>query len=328
MPYSRRKLLRDGALSCLAGAVSTSATLIGGCKPHTQEDTHPRSESALKQRSDFGTGIRIFFIGSWLFTPDPDYADNSKVLALSLDLEPTKHKFPYGKYKTNLDAGPFLKVTGSGKPHIVTVDTTSTATINSVFEQAAETQVFMWIPTVKVKPQAELFKITDLANRLMRISVPIPNRIVTADFLNNSSIYDPKGLLHSPVTSITGAPAAFIFDYQNATRLTVDFDPHFSMQGGATSDSDYHFRVVPQDCPQSQHPTTMFKNLLGNLVVWSSGSQEPSLQMTGPEVISPGKNVSYVTQDELDIPDMTQPCQKSMKTAACAGGGGAIGYTP
>jgi hypothetical protein len=323
MFYSRRKLLRDSAVSCLAGAVATSVPLMAGCKADTQ--TNPKV-AAAQVPADFGSGIRIFFIGAWLFTRDPDYADSSRILALSLDMNPVMHDFPYGKYQQGMNTtGPWLTPSGYQKSYKVTVDTTSILTITGLFKDAAEKRTFMWVPSVTIK--SDLSKIKNVDKRLMKISVPIPNQIVTSDFLEKSSVVAEPGLLHRPVSDDTGAPAAFIFDYQKAKNLSVDYDSQFSMEGGPTSASDYHFRVVPKDCPPSYHATMMFANLMHHLVEWNNA--EPVLEMSIPEKIDHGKYVpSGVTDEELDIPNSSQPCTRSMRTGACAGGGGGISTGP
>ena len=334
MSYSRRKLLRDGAVSCLASAVSTSIPLIG-CKPESQRRQSQGTPPVSRIDTAFSQGIRVFFIGAWLFTPDPDNP-SGRILALTLDLDIPMHGFPFGPYKANFNKGKDLNATGTSSKYNVLIDTTSAATVTSLFRTAAEDQTFMWIPGLKIKQDKDL---ATVSKYLRKISVPLPNRIVTADFLEGSDVSAQAGLLHRAVPSIPGAPSAFIFDYQNATTLATDFGAP-PLTAGITSDSDFHFRVVPkwdEKCPDYNHAAKMFNYLVSNLVEFN-GAQPPTLDVQNAGNVKPGSNIPKgVTDDELDIAVLPQGCNpyppgtvqgKSLKTASCAGGGGGIGSAP
>lgn len=349
MSYSRRKLLRDGAVSCLAGAVSSSVPFISSCKSNPQPEPQPKLQPAPKPTS-FSFGIRIFFIGAWLFTPDTTTdANDTRIFALSMDLDPNMHHFRYGPYKQGIK-GKDLKATGIGKPHKITIENTSSkATVTSLFQAASETQTFMWIQSLAIKADSDIGKIGHVNKRLRRISVPRPDQILTADFLDGSYIDDKSKLLHKPVPNqalgTAGAPSAFIFNYLDASKLTADFDTKNPVSGATDSSGDYHLRVVPHfsgPCNE-QHAADMFSNL-ASLIGLPQSSTIVALNVDNARQVLPGDNVPWVTADELDISQV--PCKKTaeeskshqapahpndlenLKTASCAGGGGGIGSAP
>jgi hypothetical protein len=309
MLYTRRKLIRQSAVVSLAGAASASLPFLTGCR-----------EGA------FPYGVRIFFLGAWLFGVDP--ADTSRVLAHSVDMEKPMHNYPYGPWKGgDFDKGKQLYPNPpSGQttaPYQITINGRilhQPKSTYKLFSKTASANPFMWMPAMKMKPD-----MSDLTT-VRRISTPIPTRILTCDFLDESYIYDNGHVVDSQVTIQTGAPGGFIFDYQGADSLSFSVDES-SVSGSTTSDADYHFRTVPYWPPGTGadgcHPQKMFSHQLEMLVNFGQ-SQPPTLSMNcSDNKVIPGKYVPVsVSNSELDI---SPPPLRSLTTASCAGGGGAVG---
>ena len=90
MPYTRRKLLRDSALASLVGAAGSPLTLLA------DSTRRPKREYWRTNSPTFNSGIRVFFIGGWFFTPDKQTPGN--VLAITLDMANIPHTFPHGAW--------------------------------------------------------------------------------------------------------------------------------------------------------------------------------------------------------------------------------------
>ena len=91
MFYSRRKLLRDGIVGCFAGALTSALALTG------YKSNKPSKPKTGDLPTDNSAGIEIFFVGAWIFMPDPDSPIN-RILALTIGMSNPVHHFPFGSF--------------------------------------------------------------------------------------------------------------------------------------------------------------------------------------------------------------------------------------
>ena len=92
MSYSRRDLLRDAAIVSVAGCSGYGLSFVSGC------DSEPAKPG--QRPSSFALGIRIFFVGAWIFCVDPD-SPKERIRAVSMEPACMPHWFPYGKWDPN-----------------------------------------------------------------------------------------------------------------------------------------------------------------------------------------------------------------------------------
>ncbi len=85
MNYSRRNFLRDVTRVSVGLAAGSSEPFLTGCERKTWGPENPAC---------FKPGIRIFFIGAWLFCKD--CIVNPGLLAIAQDMPRLGHSFPYG----------------------------------------------------------------------------------------------------------------------------------------------------------------------------------------------------------------------------------------
>lgn len=336
MPYTRRKLLRDSALASLAGAASSSLPFfIDGCK-HSQNHV---PQYGPNNDPKFPLGIRVFFIGAWLFCADPaPGSDPKRMLALTVDMVATPHSFPYGTWR-NFDKTSYLKpnpAIPARKDYAITLDAFNNAAsdIDTLFSVAASNCAFTYL----INPNKLIPNLSAIGIRV--ISMPIPTRIVTSDFIPKSTITgDATQLVHGSgicgaAGDTCGIAAAHIFDYQGASKLSLDTALLIDGQGDGTELQDksanFHFHTVPPVGIGTDHSICMFYNLLSLI----NGFDHNLITVQYPDTTDSAIEGPYVPlcvgDPELDIPngppsDMTPSNLYTANTASCAAGGFGVG---
>ena len=88
MKYTRRRFLHDGGRAALVMSASSSLPFVTGCchKPN------PDPMCVGDNRQAFCLGVRVFFIGAWLFFKRPR---REGILAITRDMPSMPHTFPY-----------------------------------------------------------------------------------------------------------------------------------------------------------------------------------------------------------------------------------------
>jgi hypothetical protein len=324
MQYSRRKLIRDAALASVVGAASTSLPVIRGLD-------NKQSNASCWGDPPFVSGLRVFFIGAWLFCADPSPSGDG-MLAVSLDMADMPHTFPHGPWKGDpqfdkespcLHPNPMNK---SGRtPCGMTVSdyTKNFNNVGDLFDDASKKYSFAYFKNpanLQVNLQTPGIRI---------VALPIPSRILTADLIPGASISitDPSLLEYSPGVCDSsgtkcGFAAAHILDYQGATAMIMDNS--LLLSGPATdSTGDYHFHTVPPSYAGPGHAVNMFSNLV--TLISGLGQDQISISFGNPTIkaeIGPYLP-SCVGEPELDL--LYAQGKKTMNTASCAAGGLGIG---
>jgi hypothetical protein len=329
MPYTRRKLLQQAAVASLAGAAGSSLPfLTGGKQVHAE-----RPVSGPPNPIPFGPGIRVFFIGCWLFSADPQVSGS--MLAVTLDMPDPNlhHTFPYGVWPgdSGIDANDSLcpNPAPAGSPrnaYPITVQNISTTytTASNLFQDAAANSSFLYLKNLQ-----NLLTTNYAAPGIRVISLPIPTRIVTADFIPTSSISGSGDYAFTPgPCDSSGTPcglaACHVFDYDGATSLS--FNNVLQIKASASDyTGDFHFHTVPPAKANRNHAVDMFNNLL-NVINVTPG--QLTLAISNPDLDAIAGPYIPTTVDgyELDIPQTARhPKIVTMSTASCAAGGLGLG---
>lgn len=311
MHYTRRTVLRD-ASRLFTGAVASS--------------TFPSLLSS-QPTNIWTNGIRIFFVGTWLFCPDPD---SSGLLAITDDAN-MGHTFPYGPWqKSGFDNNPSLKENHTPPGQVkknsydVTVSYAATtpnpptaASVSALFQTAQQNCGFNYV--------AQNLSPTFGKSGIRVISFPLPTRLFVAGFLPNGNISSSQYPLLG-----SGTPGmAHVFDYQQASSLSF-----MSQTTPAAQDfsANFHFHTVPQDT--TYHGPEMFAALMMDVLNVSTISLMGAEPQTGP---TPGSCLpSCFDMSELDSPGggvincpqskgKGKHTPKTKTTASCAGGGLGVG---
>ena len=272
MNYTRRQILRDTARVSAGLATSSSLPFLTGC----EQKWGPKNPSCFKP------GIRIFFIGAWLFCKDP--MSDTSMLAVTRDMECMSHTFPYGVWpgregisgSASLAENPVCSGITSADikryayPVTVPKFVSSFQKVKDLFASSSNECSFLYFENALGDLQIDFTK-----PGIRVISLPIPARIITADFPPNSTLAnrDDKHPIHCPngrsTTSISNlAASAHIFDYEGASLLTFNGDPVIS-QGSSNHKSNFHFHTVPPGYAPHDHAALMFKNLTQSFLVWT-----------------------------------------------------------
>jgi hypothetical protein len=298
MPYTRRSLLRDAALVSLAG----SPFALLGCK----KKPLPKSKSTPAY-----SGVRVFFSGSWLFCSDGNKA-NPGMYALARDMQvdpcfPNRkivpHKFPYGIWNGGDfdDTAPLLlpnpNNTGVVAPYAITLSTYSpTISVSTLFQNAHNTASFNYLVNTD---SANPMTFDDSSPGLLRISIPIPSRIVPAAFLAKAFYQQPStGPSFSPPPQSQGLATTHIFEYDQATLLTFS---QGTSQMTMQPDNHFHIHTVPSIRHTNgdvDHGPDMFLNML-QAIQWN----KKRLSESGLTLIDPTPtDIQFGTDVLADMP--------------------------
>jgi hypothetical protein len=330
MPYTRRSMLRDAALVSLAG----SPFALLGCKKKSPAITQPTPAYA---------GVRVFFSGSWIFCSDGNKA-NPGMYAMARDMQmdpdyPNRkvvpHKFPYGiwnggSFDDNADKLlPNPVTTGTTSPYTIALSGYSpTISVSTLFQNAYNSSSFNYLRNAD---SAHPMTIDVSSPGLLRISLPIPTRIVPAAFLAQA-VYQQasSGPSFPPPPQSQGLATTHIFEYDQATLLTFS---QGTSQITMQPDSHFHIHTVPDE-PHStkdvDHGPDMFLNML-QAIQWnqkrlsesglSLNDPTPTDIRFGPYVLADMPNIS---SEELEFkylhPTLTD-------LASCSGSGFGIDGT-
>ena len=326
MSYTRRRVLRDAVSVSLATAAHSAFPLL------SYGATRPPS---------FAPGVRIFFIGTWLFCQDPvkDQMGREQLLAITID-DGMGHNFPYGPWNgPSFDQGNGLSQnpTPSGPRHAYQVNVAGTSnpapSVQKLFTTAYKTCNFTYasIPAGGFPPKLN-------AGDIRVISIPLPTTLYVGNF-TSGAISSTDGANY-PITGGTAA-TAHVFEYLGGTLTYQDATlGHISLPPGQDSKAHFHFHTVPNDC--TCHGPKMFGDLINTVFPM----EKRAINLIAPCDDSKPDPGSYlpttVTDDELDILDVECPSTKTDQknrgmaakhgqkgkshmfhrtTAACAGSG-------
>jgi len=309
---SRRELLKNVSYLGVGSLVTRTMPALGACGPNPQ---------------GFQNGIRLFFIGSWLFLDDPKNPGKS-LLAVTRNLPLVSHSFPCGVWpdaggingKPSLKANPSNATADGAYPVSVGGKTNSSPSVKKLFEDAAQHYGFVYV----TNPNLDLkFTFTSKYLRIIRIQ-QLPTRIVTADIISGSSIDTQNGSY--PASSVGPLSAAHILDYENGSSLSFNGQQEIA-SGSQLHNADYHFHTVPPSGALQGHGARMLKSLLGSVTGLKSAAivipdTDPD---RGPYV------PCSVDQSELATSSrrhhQSEGAQHGLinNTASCAGGGVGVG---
>ncbi|MEI9980898.1 MAG: hypothetical protein WDN23_18215 [Edaphobacter sp.] len=283
-------------------------------------------------RPTFCPGVRVFFIGAWLFLNDPV---GKGILAITRNMPSMRHTFPYGVWPgdgggfdgtaPHLHANPSAPgVPRNAYPVTLPGFNNGFGSINDLCKDAGSNCSMSYISN----PKRDL--IPDFTSAHIRVvSVPFPTRLITAGFIKDAYVSDSdeNHPIHSPTSSKdtkSGALATtHVFEYMGASALT--FNGEQKIKSGSTGyQSDFHFHTVPPPDPDKTNPnhaSEMFANLIS-----LTGLDQTKVTLVMPHPYAKpdrGFHVpASVTNLQLEIPhDETLIGD----TASCAGGGHAIG---
>jgi hypothetical protein len=313
MIYTRRKLLRNAAnVSVAAYACSAFPVLSYGA---TQPNT-------------FDPGVRIFFIGTWVFCPN---STGDHILAVTVD-DNMGHTFPFGPWKPNTfdKNSDLVENHGSasqGRPYEVKVSgyQTKLTSVSQVFTDAASNCEFVFakIPLSNFPP-------TFKKPGIRVISIPLPSKLYTGIFSGGQISSS-----NFPV-SMKAAASAHVFEYVGGTLTYTDSSMNVSLKPVTDYNGDFHFHTVPPKC--TRHGEQMFTDLLDAIFPEAKALAvlKAACDDSNPD---PGKYLPISVTKSLDEMDMvliqcppqppTPGCIKSSNkrkpfhrtTASCAGAG-------
>ncbi len=328
MTYTRRKILADAArMSLGAAATSSSLPFLSGCCKRPKPDPMCVADN----RAEFCPGVRVFFIGAWLFCDDPI---GKGILAITRNMPDMRHRFPYGVWQGNdgfddnsrlLDANPSApNVPRNAYPVTLPAFDGGFGCIQDLFEDAGKncSMTYLANPKHDITP--------DFTSAHIRvISIPFPTRLITAGFAQDSYVMDSddKHPIHSPGNphDTKSGPVAttHIFEYIGASSLTFNGEQEIT-SGSIGYQANFHFHTVPPhalDKPDPNHPVEMFANLMSLI-----GLDTTKVKLVFPHPDAKpfrGSHVPKSVEDiELEIPYRFQIIGT---TASCAGGGHGIG---
>jgi hypothetical protein len=329
MTYTRRMVLREAARLSLGAAASTTLPFLTGCN----QKPRPDPNCIAPDMSTFCLGIRVFFIGGWLFCKDPI---GKGMLAITHDMfcQGKSHTFPYGVWQNdgNFDnsapkLSPNPTAAGSQRnAYTVTLPGFKNCfeSVTDLFSDAGTRCQMSYIgnPKQDLKP--------DFRFPLIRVvSMPFPTRLITAGFSPSSYVNDTDQghWIHSPggahATKSGEVAATHIFEYMGASSL--NFNGQQVIAAPSTDyNGDFHFHTVPPiglDQTDPTHPQEMFALLMS---IIGLDSKQIKLVMPYPAAKPKrGRNVPKCVQDlELEI---IYENGLLGNTASCAAGGHAIG---
>jgi len=338
MNYTRRRVLRDAARVSFGLAASSSLPFL----------TTSRLWGSPTP-GHFKPGIRIFFIGAWIFCKDPiATADGGEgMLAVTANFPDVCHRFPYGVWRghrdfdlnPSLSANPTCPPSQTRNAHSVVIPkyTKNRKCSRDLFcdacQDATNNNNFNFFGYSDKKHE---MCIDFTRNDIRVISLPIPTRMIVGDFVEKSYINnnDKTHPFHHRYSGDTGdddhsyaVAAAHIFEYDDAAKLQFD-DGLVIDHGSRCSHGDFHFHTVPVGHVCEDHTEKMLKNLISLISPLDSGcfslyrTAQPSGALV-PPVRGPFVPKS-VDSSELALPlkrehaTLDPDCGRIGKLASCA----------
>ncbi len=332
MNYTRRSVLRNAARISIGLAASSSLPLLSGCH-HGWGPGHPAT---------FSPGIRIFFIGAWIFCTDPL---GDQLLAVTVDMASMKHTFPYGVWpgdeginqNESLQANPSCGSPTQRNAYPVTISNfkSNYQCGGAVFSDACDNFRFNYF-------QNEGGKLSILFNTpgIRVVSFPFPTRMITANTFLNSNVTNRSGAHYFHVkggatTSNVSdyVASAHIFEYENASTLTFN-DAVMIEQGSKRYRSDFHFHTVPPKGTQQSHSQDMLRNLLSSISPLEPGKFDLNLPDQDASPSAGAYVPNCVDASELTLPRGSEDASKGTHIpfhadlASCAAPGLGINDPP
>jgi len=334
MPYTRRDLIRDAALISVTAAVAAAPSAFG--KNKKRKVAYPASPP---NPANFNPGVRIFFVGSWLFCAGPQNTNLMWAVGRNFNFSAQKkqHIFPYGAWpKTGGidDNSTSLPSNDTDSPYSVSVTNyrQNHKDVDDLFG-ATRAEGFTYFPNTDGD-----MRFNKMAQYLRIISVPIPTQIIAAAFLDEAYIsYNDNVAITTPSEDDDfGIPTAHIFDYQGP-QAQLNFQPppgslinyltdtpsSINLHSGTDYASNLHFHTVlgPKLKDWSSHPQEMFTNLLNIVPSKSAKFGSGDLTLSTPSTnLYPGDYVP-ITVDPSELETLI----RSMDLAGCAGGSFGVG---
>lgn len=332
MLYTRRRILRDAARVSAVAAASSLPLLAGwdGCQPASPPP--PAPPWGTMTGPPFVSGVRVFFIGAWLFFGEQD---KSGMLAVTLDMSSERHTFPYGIWKPKVDfnGNPSLcanPAAAGQKRNAYPVSVGGFKPIYScaqdVFKDADKNCWFNYIKNDKVD-----LALNPSLSDIRVISLPYPTRIFPVDLIVAAHVTDADGAhpLNRP-TNGYGFAAGHVFDYQGASSLSFN-NAQVIASPSTGSDADFHFRTVPPKPSSAGHTQRMFRNLLNVVSGLKTSDFSLVMPLNPPQYAGPFVPQS-VTMDELAMEGGKSTDHSGAPrwafigdTAGCAATGGGVG---
>jgi hypothetical protein len=312
MLHTRRRILRDTSRLILGAAATSSFPNLLCSQPNDV----------------WIQGVRIFFIGTWLFCKDPQ--TTSGLLAITVD-GGMGHLFPYGAWKPlgiNLNPGLAPNPAPAHGPRksydvMVTGTTSPALSLGALFSDAQKNCDFNYIPTD--------LPLNFTAGDIRVISIPLPTKLLVAGILpNGATITTDQQLLGSGRAAV-----AHVFDYQGASALTfMGGTTNASTQSGA----NFHFHTVSSSC--AYHGPMMFKALI-NKVLGNYNIKLNATESTSPPILgtcvpagfdineldppTPGPCIQHKAEKESHTKSYVDRTGLTHTTASCAGGSLGVG---
>ena len=291
MFYTRRKLLRDAAL---AAGVSSAFPVLS---------------RAFARPDAFASGVRIFFIGTWLFCKDPlpDPSGAERLLAITVD-DGMGHSFPYGPWKdASFDSRPSLLENQHAKERAFRVGIygfqNPSPTTQQLFSDAKTNCEFVYATIAQANLQPNLNKAD-----MRVISIPLPKKLYAGIFADKHTLSTSDSTNYN----LSGSRAAtgHIFEYPGGTLSTKDSSNAISTSLTGDYQGDFHFRTVPPDC--TCHGPKMFEDMLYTVF----NVPRKTIQLSAPcdhdVKPDPGPYLpTGISNDELDIIDVSCPAPKA-----------------
>jgi hypothetical protein len=274
MDYSRRNFVRDVTRVSVGLAAGSSLPFLTGCE---------RKIWGSKNPACFQPGIRIFFIGAWLFCKDSIV--DPGLLAIAQDMPGLGHSFPYGIWPgpQGMDNNPSLGENPTSGIHVArNAYPVSLLSFQSPYKSVKAlfaggcTKYFQYFENVNGD-------LTPTFNKpgIRVISFPLPTRVIAADLLRGSYVSDKDQNHKIKSTDNSGTFAtAHIFEYEGASLLTFNGQPMVA-HGTRDSLSNFHFHTVPPPYAPPDHASRMFKNLIS--VIAPLNTDDFSLTVPDPD---------------------------------------------
>ena len=347
MALTRRSILRNAALASVATTTGISSLLMIGCR-----------------RSNFASGIRVFFEGGWIFHADPFKGGYIRAVALdpsefthpeltaaqnSANVTMPPHHFPFGVWDEQSDWDSCHGNLPSNDPasglnpliaYPLEVFGTQNraAKVPDLFLRADTDSRMTYLPN-----PANEFTFECRCKGLRVISLPMPTRIIPAGFRPDVEIQQSGASVlhpHCKTKDMHGFATTHILEYEGATSMTFNAPPNSGGQGSSTltggigHEANFHFHAVPKDpCPAKGHDAIMFERLMAfvHLPLMYKLTLPPPPDK--PAQIVPGSLVPRsVSNKELEIAPPGTQCKDGkphiVNLATCGSGGGGAGGCP
>lgn len=255
MPFTRRRILRDAVCVSAAAAASSFPLFAadhGGHKPNYL----PPSWNTANNPSQFQSGIRVFFIGAWLFFGE---LDGTGILAATRDMAGMSHTFPYGVWSSglgnSLGENPSASQTRNAYPITLPGFKSSYQSAQQLFNNCASNDSFNYI-----EANNNDLSLNYALPQIRVISLPYPSRIFPVDIIMGATVDDKDS--HSWISNLFAA--GHVFEYwasDGASTLSFNLEQQIT-QPSTASDANFHIHTVPPKGAPNGHTQMMFSNLM------------------------------------------------------------------